>query len=128
MHGTKRIPLGQFTQVADHGARIDLGKNMGGAGRDAIEDVDHGVRCDGTQPPGLGEMRDKECVAAGGRQGGRCRFYSAAIRVGFDDGRTIGRRGATGERAPILYDRGAINRQEGADFCSRQGRSRGDRW
>ena len=128
LHGAERVPFGELAEVPDHRTRIDLGEQMRRPRHDAVEDVDDGVGEGGAQPPGFGDMRHKECLAAG-RGKRRChRLEPAAIGVGFDHRGAVGRRGAASERAPVRDDGAAVDSQRGARFFNRRCWSGPDLW
>ena len=111
----EHVPFGHLDQGVDDGLRVDLGENRPGAGQEAAENVDGGIRGHRAHAPRLGEIGDKERPAAGFGQGGRDFLDAAAVGVGVEHGGAFAG-AAPRQRAPIHDDGGEIDFQNAADF------------
>src|SRR5262249_30078936 len=70
----------------------------------------------------FGERRDEKGFATRFRERRRYLLYSAAVAVGLDDRRALGRRRPPGEFTPVGDDRREVDRENPAAFLIRRWR------
>ena len=108
--GNKGVPLGQFGHTVDDRSNVDVQEGRTRFGGKAVEHVNRGLERPRPNTARLGKISHEERLAACRRKPCRHRFEAQTIGVGFDDGRTLGGDGVMGQRAPVQFDSGEIDR------------------
>ena len=102
--GTERVPFRELDEAPDHRPRIDVGVGRCGAGQQAVEHIDRRFLRNAAHATGLAKIGDEKRLAAGINERAGDRLEAAAIAIGLDHGRALGRHGATAKLFPVGFD------------------------
>jgi len=116
--GGERVPFGEFSHRVDNRPHGKFDEGLRALQREAMQDIDRGVFGTRAHDSRLGDIGNKECLAASPCQRSDRRLEPEPIGIGFDDRRAFDGEELAFERLPIRHDRGKIDGERAAGFSS----------